>query len=210
MKCLNFKSNLSIFIIWLFTISCMLGVLSDFQYWFLGYTPLYLFLALVIILLHFNQFNAGVILLLVITFVLGFVVEILGLNFGLIFGNYSYGQNLGFMCFGVPLMMSVILILLIIIKSDIPRIVSKNILETTLVASALITALHMIIEISATRFDFWEFDDRVVTIQNYLIWFGTAFIANMVYQYFKVGFKKIISAQANVSNVIFFSIFLFF
>ena len=170
MKSLNFKSNLSIFIIWLFTISGMLGVLSDFQDWFLGYTPLYLFLALVIILLYFTQFNAGVILLLAITFFLGFVVEILGLNFGLIFGNYSYGQNLGFMCFGVPLMMSVIWILLIIIKSDIPRIVSKNVLETTLVASALITALHMIIEISATRFYFWEFDDRVVTIQNYLIY----------------------------------------
>ena len=139
MKSVNFKSNLSIFIIWLFTISGMLGVLSDFQDWFLGYTPLYLFLALVIILLYFTQFNAGVILLLAITFFLGFVVEI-----------------------------------------------------------------------SATRFYFWEFDDRVVTIQNYLIWFGTAFIANMVYQYFKVGFKKIISAQANVSIVIFFSIFLFF
>lgn len=210
MKSLKLKSNLSIFTIWLFTVSGVLGILSDFQDWFLGYTPLHLFLTLVIVFLNFTQFNARLILPLSIPFVLGFVVEILGVNFGLIFGNYSYGQNLGFKCFGVPLMMSVIWTLLIIITSDIARILSKNLLVTSLVASALMTGLDMIIEISAPRFDFWEFDDGVVPIQNYLGWFGTAFIANMGYQYFKVGSSKIISAHAFISIVIFFSIFLFF
>lgn len=210
MKSLKFKSNLSIFTIWLFTVSGVLGILSDFQNWFLGYTPLHLFLTLVIVLLHFTQFNARLILPLSIPFVLGFIAEILGVNFGLIFGNYSYGQNLGFKCFGVPLMMSVIWTLLIIITSDIARILSKNLLVTSLVASALMTGLDMIIEISAPRFDFWEFDDGVVPIQNYLGWFGTAFIANMGYQYFKVGSSKIISAHAFISIIIFFSIFLFF
>lgn len=210
MKSLKFKSNLSIFTIWLFTVSGVLGILSDFQNWFLGYTPLHLFLTLVIVLLHFTQFNARLILPLSIPFVLGFIAEILGVNFGLIFGNYSYGQNLGFKFFGVPLMMSVIWTLLIIITSDIARILSKNLLVTSLVASALMTGLDMIIEISAPRFDFWEFDDGVVPIQNYLGWFGTAFIANMGYQYFKVGSSKIISVHAFISIIIFFSIFLFF
>ena len=210
MKSLNFKSKLSIFIIWLFTISGVLGILSDYQDWFLGYTPLHLFLTLVIVLLHFTQFNASLILPLAIPFVLGYVAEFLGVNFGLIFGNYSYGGNLGFKCFGVPLMMSVIWTLLIIITSDMARIVSKNLLVTSLVASALMTGLDMIIEISAPRFDFWEFDDGVVPIQNYLGWFGTAFIANMGYQYFNVGSSKIISAHALISIFIFFLIFLFF
>ena len=210
MKSLNFKSKLSIFIIWLFTISGVLGILSDYQDWFLGYTPLHLFLTLVIVLLHFTQFNARLILPLAIPFVLGFVAEILGVNFGLIFGNYSYGENLGFKCFGVPLMMSVIWTLLVIITSDMARIVSKNLLVTSLVASALMTGLDTIIEISAPRFDFWEFDDGVVPIQNYLGWFGTAFIVNIGYQYFNVGSSKIISAHALVSIVIFFLIFLFF
>ena len=87
MKSLNFKSKLSIFIIWLFTISGVLGILSDYQDWFLGYTPLHLFLTLVIVLLHFTQSNARLILPLVIPFVLGYVAEVLGVNFGLIFGK---------------------------------------------------------------------------------------------------------------------------
>ena len=35
-------------------------------------------------------------LALLIPFLLGFITEAFGVNYGLIFGDYSYGENLGF------------------------------------------------------------------------------------------------------------------
>ena len=210
MRSLNFKTKLSIFLVWLFTVSGVLGILSDAQDWFLALTPFNLSLSLVIVLLHFTQLNIRTILAFSIPFFLGFLTEALGVNFGLIFGHYSYGENLGVKCFGVPVIICVNWTLLTVVSSDIATSLSKNLFVSALFAAALMTGLDLIIEVSAPRFDFWEFDSGVVPLQNYRDWFGTAFVANLGYQYFKVGSLKLISVHVFVSMVLFFSVFLFF
>ena len=206
---LNFKTKVSIFVLWLFTISGIIGIASPAQDWFLALTPLNLLLSLIIALWHFKAFNAKVIFALSIPFILGFVAEALGVNYGLIFGDYIYGENLGFKVFGVPLMICVNWTLLTVATADIAKLLSKNIVISSLLAAGLMTGLDVILEVSAPRFDFWEFKNGIVPIQNYLGWFVTAFIAHLGYQFFKVESSKVISWHILISIFIFFSVFLF-
>ena len=181
----NFRVRISIFIIWLFAISGIIGVMSSEQDWFLSLTPLNLLLSLAIVLWHVKVYNYKVIIGLAIPFFLGFTAEALGVNFGLIFGTYAYGENLGYKIFGVPLMICVNWTLLTATTADVAAYISKNRVFSALIGAALMTGLDMILEVSAPRFDFWEFKDGVVPLQNYLGWFITAFIAHLGYQSFK-------------------------
>lgn len=140
---------------------------------------------------------------------MGFIAESLGVNFGLIFGTYSYGENLGYKLLGVPLMICVNWVLLIATSADIAKYISKNIIVSALIGSALLTGLDIILEVFAPRFDFWEFENGVVPLQNYIGWFVTAFVAQLGYQYFEVKTNTIISWHVLISIILFFTAFLF-
>jgi putative membrane protein len=205
----NLKTSSSIFIIWLFAISGIIGVSSGAQDWFLSLTPLNLLLSLAMVLWHIKAYNYKVIIGLAIPFFLGFIAEALGVNFGLIFGTYTYGENLGYKVFGVPLMICVNWTLLTAATADVAKYISKNSVISALIGAALMTGLDFILEVSAPRFDFWEFEDGVVPIQNYIGWFVTAFIAHLGYQSFNVKTNSVISWHVLISIIIFFTVFLF-
>lgn len=203
------KIRLSIFIIWLFTISGIIGVASASQDWFLSLTPLNLLLSLLIVLIHIKTYNFKVVLALLIPFIFGFTAEVLGVNYGLIFGNYAYGENLGYKVLGVPLMIGLNWTLLTVTTSDVSKYFSKNLIVSALIGAALMTGLDVVLEVSAPRFDFWEFEQGIVPLQNYMGWFVTAFLAHLSYQIFQIKTSKLISWHVLLSILVFFGVFLF-
>lgn len=207
----KFKIHFSIFLIWLFSISGMFGILSEeHSEWFLSMTPLNLLLTFVILIINIDTFKSSVILALSIPFFLGFITEALGVNYGLIFGDYTYGENLGYKVFGVPVMICINWALLTVVTADVARYINKNRFISAFIGGALMTILDLLLEVSAPRFDFWEFEGGVVPLQNYIGWLVTAFIAHLGYQHFKVLTNKSISWHILISIVLFFSMFLFF
>lgn len=205
----KFKIRLSIFIIWLFAISGILGVTSSAQDWFLSLTPLNLLLSLFIVLIHIKTYSFKVVIALMIPFIFGFTAEVLGVNYGLIFGDYAYGENLGYKVLGVPLLIGLNWTLLTIVTADVSRYFSRNLILSALIGAALMTGLDVLLEVSAPRFDFWEFNEGIVPIQNYIGWFVTAFLAHLAYQKLQVKTNKVISWHVLVSIFLFFAVFLF-
>ena len=204
------KVYISIFIIWLFTVSGILGILSKtYSEWFLSLTPLNLLLTFVILIANIQDLSIKVLYALSIPFLLGFVTEALGTNYGLIFGNYTYGQNLGYKIVGVPIIICVNWALLTAVTADISRLLSKNLMISSFIGGVLMMALDILLEVSAPRFDFWEFENGVVPLQNYIGWLVTAFVAHLGYQYFKIKTNVTISWHVLVSIVVFFAVFIF-
>ncbi len=201
----------SVFLIWLFTISGVIGILNpEYTDWFLGLTPVNLSLTFVILLVNLKEFKWSVLLALSIPFLLGFVTEALGVNYGLIFGDYTYGKNLGYKVWGVPIMICINWALLTAVTADVAKLFSKYVILRSIIGAALMTGLDVIIEVSAPRFDFWEFENGHVPLQNYLGWFVTAFIAHLGYQSFNVKSNAFVSYHILISITVFFAVFLFF
>lgn len=206
----KFKLYFSIFLIWLFSISGIIGIQSEgYTDWFLSATPLNLLLSFLILIINLKSFKKSYIIGFLIPFALGFITEALGVNYGLIFGSYEYGSNLGYKVWGVPVMICFNWALLTAITADIASFVSRSVWVRAFIGAALMTGLDVIIEVSAPRFDFWEFEGGVVPIQNYLGWLSIAFLAHLGYQYYKVESNQKISLHLFISMLIFFSVFLF-
>ncbi|QFZ55461.1 carotenoid biosynthesis protein [Oceanihabitans sp. IOP_32] len=205
------KRFLSIFTLWLFTISGVFGILSNtYSDWFLSLTPLNLLITFAILLLNIDALKTKAIIALSIPFTLGFITEALGVNYGLIFGTYQYGENLGWKIAGVPIIICFNWALLTAASADVARMFSKNIIIASLIGGVIMTALDMLLEQSAPRFDFWEFENGVVPLQNYVGWVVTAFFAHLGYQYFKIKTDTAISWHILISIAVFFTVFLFF
>ena len=143
----KFKLYFSIFLIWLFSISGIIGIQSEgYTDWFLSATPLNLLLSFLILIVNLNTFKKSYFIAFFIPFVLGFITEALGVNYGLIFGSYEYGNNLGYKVWGVPVIICINWALLTAITADIASFASRFVWMRAFIGSALMTGLDVIIE----------------------------------------------------------------
>tara|TARA_R110000787_G_scaffold273975_1_gene381858 strand:- start:1755 stop:2384 length:630 start_codon:yes stop_codon:yes gene_type:complete len=204
------KIFISIFIIWLFNISGIIGILSSYSDWFLALTPLNLLIYLFLVSWNLESISVKFLIAFSIPFFIGFITEFLGVNYGLLFGTYSYGENLGVKIGGVPLMICVNWAVLTIITADVSSFIHKNKIIRSLLGGLFMMFLDIIIEISAPRFDFWEFENNLIPLKNYLAWFVIGSIAHYLYLHFKIKTNKQISIHIFVAVIIFFFTFLLY
>lgn len=202
------KQNWSIFLIWLFTISGILGILSSYSDWFLALTPVNLLLYLILIAIHAKRLNLTFLYAFAVPFLFGFITEFLGVNYGLIFGSYAYGENLGYKVGGVPLMICVNWGILVIVSADISLLFTKNKWLRAAIVGLLMMVLDLVIEVSAPRFDFWEFESAIVPVQNYIAWFVISFVAFLFFEKFTIATDRKISYHIFAAISIFFLTFL--
>lgn len=124
------------------------------------------------ILLYFHQdWNKSAIVFCIITFSVGFLVELAGVNTGLIFGHYQYATTLGFKVGGVPPMIGVNWLLLIYCVGTVTEYFVDKIAYKILLGALFMTAFDYIVEPVAIKFDMWFWENGLPPIQNYVAWF---------------------------------------
>jgi putative membrane protein len=132
------------------------------------------------------------------------VCEILGVNYGLIFGDYIYLDNLGFKILGVPILIGFNWIILTLITGSLSSLLSSNIYYSVLCGAVFMILLDLLIEPVAPLLGFWVFDNEQVPVQNYVGWFVIGIVTQYLFQrYFKD--KEItFSLHLLAANTIFF------
>ena len=197
--------RMSIFFLWLINISGFFGMLSDQNEFFLSTTPYVLSLTLLLLILNHDLSDKKSKIGLVLIFLFGLIVEILGVNYGLFFGEYSYGANLGPKIYEVPYVIGFNWVLLIIATGSISdKLIKGKEIYKILFASFLMVLIDLLIEKSAPKLDFWEFVISPVPFSNYLWWF----IFSLCFQY--IFFKTVKTKEYNLSSNILVIQFLFF
>ena len=142
---------------------------------------------------------------LMLIFLFGLIVELLGVNYGLFFGDYSYGANLGSKIYGVPYVIGFNWVLLIIATGSVSaKLIKGKEIYKIIFASFLMVLIDLLIEKSAPKLDFWEFVISPVPFSNYLWWF----IFSLCFQY--IFFKTVKTKEYNLSSNILVIQFIFF
>jgi putative membrane protein len=195
----------SIFFLWLINISGFFGITSDQNEFFLSTTPYVLSLTLLLLILNHDLSDKKSKTGLILIFLFGLIVEILGVNYGLFFGEYSYGANLGPKIYEVPYVIGFNWVLLIIATGSVSdKLIKGKEIYKILFASFLMVLIDLLIEKSAPKLDFWEFVISPVPFSNYLWWF----IFSLCFQY--IFFKTVKTKEYNLSSNILVIQFLFF
>lgn len=135
---------------------------------------------------------------------LGFAVEAIGVNTGLIFGSYSYGLGLGFKVFETPLIIGLNWLFLVYVTSTILEPFKLPALVKAVLASTLMVIYDVVLEQVAPKMDMWSWSDSIVPIKNYVAWFSIALLFHLLLKIFKV------RSENSFSLLIFLCQFLFF
>lgn len=171
----NRKRALSIFTVWLFVISALIGIALGYVGWFIPKTPLNLALGAVLLLINFPTYSVKFWAVWWFAFITGMVVEILGVETGIIFGEYYYGENLGAKFLGVPYLIGVYWAVLSFICAFIGKRLVSSRLGSALCGALLMVSLDFFMEQRASAFDFWHFENNIVPLRNYFTWYVVGF-----------------------------------
>ena len=99
---LNSRERIGLGVLLLFHVCGVIGILSPLRDLFLMATPLTLLVSLCVLLWGTEGLRKPFYGSLITVGILGIMAEVLGVATGLVFGEYSYGQTLGWQIGGVP------------------------------------------------------------------------------------------------------------
>lgn len=203
----RYKVHFAIFLVWLFHLSGIVGILYGNAEWFLSATPLNLLLSFGLLVVVQKQFDTKIGIAAITAFAAGMVAEGLGVNYGLLFGSYWYGDHLGPKVFGVPLLIGVNWCMLTFITGSVSAKLFDNTWGAAIMGALLMVGMDFIIEPSAPQFDFWYWKDDVVPLQNYIGWFLVALPIQLMYQYLVKDKEWLYSVNLLTTQAVFFGVF---
>ena len=198
---------LAIGLIWLFHVSGIIGILYGDSQWFVGATPLNLTLSFVL-LLWTSRHEKKAFVVAFVAFLAGMIAEGLGVNYGLIFGQYIYGDALGWKVAGVPWLIGVNWSILTLCCGAIAANLADAFISRVLLGVGLMLLLDFVIEPIAPILDFWTFDGGIAPLQNYVGWFAVALPLHFLYQYMQVQIKGTFTHHLYLLQIVFFTLLL--
>ncbi len=201
---LDFNKKISIGIIWLFHLSGLVGLLYIDKNLFASLTPLNLFISSTLLFVNQKSLMRKEVIIVFLIFSIGMIAEILGVNYGLIFGKYDYGDNLGLKLFGVPLLIGLNWVVLTFICGSISNHFIKNKYLSIVVAIILMLLIDITLEPIAPILDYWEFSGSIAPIQNYIGWAFTSLLTLSIYQFFYSKKEFTFSINLFLAQLLFF------
>jgi putative membrane protein len=204
----NLKLKISIAIIFAFYISGIIGILSNSQTIdFLSLTPLNLLVSLFVLLYNHQNGTPKQWLVFFIVAVLGYFVEVVGVNTGIIFGEYTYQTTLGWKVLETPVMIAVNwLILTYAVVYTLGKKI-KNTLYLALLSAVVLVILDFLIEPVAIQYNFWIWASDTVPVENYIAWFVVSFGLCYLMAHDKEKAKNDLAPYLLILQFVFFGIF---
>ncbi|HMP29370.1 MAG TPA: carotenoid biosynthesis protein, partial [Saprospiraceae bacterium] len=109
-----------------------------------------------LILYTYPQTNKNSILIFfIVSYFVGFIVEIIGVQSGLLFGTYYYGEVLGWKILDTPIVIGINWFLVTYAVNQLVDFLKLNKLGHSFVAASAITALDYLIEPDAIKLGMW-------------------------------------------------------
>ncbi len=224
----GYKHSISVFIALLFHINGVLGMAGNEKKWFIAMTPVNL-LVMFVLLIYTDYTSRGnregafrshqiwanyknLFVFCSLCFVVGMLVEIIGVNTGLLFGRYFYGEPMGIKLLGVPLLIGIQWFVSVYcsvhiffgLKKMLNILPSSDFINASCMA-LITTAFDYIIEPAAVKLGFWSWYGQDVPLYNYVCWFVISFFLSLFYVK-----KRLDSGKVNYFAIVLFFIQMLF
>ncbi|WP_231427744.1 MULTISPECIES: carotenoid biosynthesis protein [Pedobacter] len=175
------------------------------QPYFMKMVPFHLLLMFAVIIFSYNANIKRLLLFVSGVFLCGYLVEVLGVHTGKIFGSYYYGDTLGYKIAAVPLLMGVNWVILIFSVGQMMKSFKiRNSILASLIGAVVLIIFDYFLEPVAMKFDYWQWDWHEIPGQNFVAWFIVSVI--LLKFYYALGLKqqKYIGITMFTSQLIFF------
>jgi len=167
--------------------------------------------SLAVIFFSMHKKNLKLIFWILFIFILTIIIEIAGVNSGYIFGEYEYGEILGFKIFNVPLLIGLNWAIVIFgSQSLIDKFLNNNIFLKSFLVSITAVLFDLVLEPTATKLNYWQWQSSSVPLRNYLSWFLISNILSGIGFKLQIKLFNDVVIHYRIAQFIFFLVLLFF
>lgn len=186
----------------------LLGLPSSYSALFQQLTPFNLIVSFLFLLYFHKDWSKSFLFFLVTTLLVGFFVEVIGTNTGLIFGAYSYGSTLGIHLWKTPILIAANWFLLVYCVGISTMKFPVHWVMRAFLGASLLTSLDFLIEPVAIAFDMWHWTNERAEppLQNYVGWWFVSFFLLLLFHYAPFRKENGLAIWLFVFQVVFFGI----
>ena len=204
----NTRFNYSVAFLVIFYLVGIAGfIYAPTRQFFSKLTPLALLLSAgFLIWFHQPKFTVKMLLIFGFIFIFAFLVEAIGVNTGLIFGSYIYGEGLGVKLLETPLMIGLNWLMLVYCTKITAEQISEDFTVKLFFAPFLMVVYDLILEQAAPLLGMWSWAEEKIPVQNYISWYLLAFLFHLLLQKTKISFSNKLAAPVFIIQFLFFGV----
>ncbi len=160
---------------------------------FVKITPLALLLNTYLLAVYHNDYSKKAVIAFLLIYLLGFIIEAIGVGTGYVFGSYEYGMGLGAKVFQTPLLIGVNWLFLSYATCSVVDCLRVPKLLGYVLPALMMLCYDSVLEQVAPKIDMWSWRDGVVPMQNYIVWFLLALVFTSLIRIMRVATKNPLS-----------------
>lgn len=141
-----------------------------------------------------------------IILVISFFVEVIGVKTGILFGNYYYGNSLGYKLFNTPLIIGVNWLFMVYTSAVVVQKIKLPSFLKIIFASCVMVLYDGVLEQVAPKLDMWHWNSNEAPIQNYITWFMLALLFHLMLDRLQIIIKNRIAKMLLICQFLFFLI----
>lgn len=207
----NNQTTIKALLIIFFSVGVVGMLLPATNSYFLQLTPLALLLSFTVLALSDeSKQRAKLIAYLLFIYITSYAIEVAGVHTGLLFGEYAYGDNLGFKFWGTPLIIGANWFFLVYTTAAIFEKTNMSEALKILLASLSMLLYDVVMEQVAPKLDMWSWKQVEVPFQNYFTWFVIAVAFHIGLKLLKIKIKNGLALAVLLCQFIFFVLLLIF
>lgn len=188
---LHNQLTITLLLVVFYTVGLVGMLLPTTSHYFFQLTPLALLLSFIVLALADQSSNRGrLIAYLGFIYVSSYIIEVVGVSSGVVFGEYVYGDNLGIKLWGTPLLIGANWFFLVYVTAAIFNKTGLSTPFKVLFGAALMLVYDVIMEQVAPTLDMWSWKQVSVPFQNYFTWFAMAVAYHIGLKLLKIKVKN--------------------
>ena len=188
---LKTEIKINLFIAIIFTVGVFGLWIPDTRNLFMSLMPYTLLLGMVLLFWVHRSWKLRHIIIFAIIALIGYFVEVAGVATGIVFGDYYYGQGLGFHVWGTPPMIGLNWLMLVYCVYVLFRKKGLHPVIQILLGSALLVTYDVLMEPVAIHLQMWSWPpSNVVPLQNYIAWFVISFVMLSIMHIARLRFRN--------------------
>ena len=173
---------------------------------FVKMTPYALLLNTYLLAVYHKGYSKRTIIAFSLIYLLGFLIEAVGVKTGIVFGSYEYGLGLGPKVIETPLLIGLNWLFLSYASCSIVDSLRAHKLFAYVLPALMMLCYDNVLEQVAPKMDMWSWRDGIVPMQNYVVWFILALVFTSFIRVMKVDTKNPLSIVLLLCQFVFLTI----
>lgn len=203
-KLLIRKTDISIILLIIVYTVGFVSIFAGYTDQLMRLTPFNLLFVALLILLNARGINTRYLIAFAIVGVSGYLIEWAGVATGIIFGSYKYGNGLGFKLNEVPLLIGLNWAMLVFSILAVLSDWKRHQWIVPFAGASIMVMYDILLEPVAIRFDFWQWENVLVPLQNYVAWWLISLVMMTGVQHFVSNRKNPIAGWVLAIQSLFF------